>query len=86
MIARGELLEHAEVHGNHYGTPKGAVEAALSEGRDVLFDIDWQGTQQLVEHARSDLVAVFILPPSGEALEARLRSRAQDSDDVASRQ
>ncbi len=85
MIARGELLEHAEVHGNHYGTPKGAVEAALSDGRDILFDIDWQGTQQLSEHARSDLVSVFILPPSGAALESRLRTRAQDSDEVVQR-
>ncbi|MGE4371615.1 MAG: guanylate kinase [Xanthobacter sp.] len=78
----GELLEHATVFGNFYGTPRGAVEAALSGGRDVLFDIDWQGTQQLSESASQDLVKVFILPPSAEDLEKRLRTRAQDSDEV----
>ncbi len=82
MAEAGELLEHAQVFSNGYGTPKAAVEQALSVGRDVLFDIDWQGTQQLAENARTDLVSVFILPPSGEELERRLHSRAQDSAEV----
>lgn len=82
MIADRELLEHAEVFGHHYGTPKAPVEAALASGRDVLFDIDWQGTQQLAQAARTDLVSVFVLPPSTEELERRLRARAQDSDEV----
>lgn len=82
MVAKKELLEWAEVFGNCYGTPRAAVEQALSAGRDVLFDVDWQGTQQLGESARSDLVSVFILPPSVPELERRLRERAQDSDDV----
>jgi guanylate kinase len=79
MVNRGELLEHAKVFGNYYGTPRAAVEATLAAGRDVLFDIDWQGTQQLRESVRNDLVAVFILPPSTRELEKRLTSRAQDS-------
>jgi guanylate kinase len=78
-VARRELLEHATVFGNRYGTPRAPVERALAQGRDVLFDIDWQGTQQLVESARDDLVSVFILPPSTRALEERLTQRAQDS-------
>ena len=82
MIKRGELLEYAKVFGHDYGTPKEPVEVALASGRDVLFDVDWQGTQQLVENARDDLVAVFILPPSTAELERRLRERAQDSDEV----
>lgn len=82
MVENNELLEHAQVFGNYYGTPRGPVEEALSKGRDVLFDIDWQGTQQLRENARGDLVSVFVLPPSAAALEERLRSRAQDSDQV----
>ncbi|MGH6885005.1 MAG: guanylate kinase [Geminicoccales bacterium] len=82
MIARGELLEHAEVYGYGYGTPKRAVRDALGAGRDVLFDIDWQGAQQLREVARDDMVSVFILPPSIEELEQRLRRRAQDSEAV----
>jgi guanylate kinase len=82
MIARGELLEWAEVFGHRYGTPRGPVEVALARGRDVLFDIDWQGTQQLREKAGPDLVSVFVLPPSIPDLERRLRSRAQDSDEV----
>ena len=85
MIARGELLEHAEVYGYGYGTPRRAVEEALAAGRDVLFDIDWQGTQQLREVAREDMVSVFILPPSMEELEQRLRRRAQDSEAVVRR-
>ncbi len=77
------LLESAEVHGNCYGTPRAPVEAALAEGRDVLFDIDWQGTQQLQQtDAGSDLVRVFILPPSMPELERRLRGRGTDADDV----
>lgn len=82
MVERGELLEHAEVYGNGYGTPRAAVEAALSSGRDVLFDIDWQGAQQLREVASDDMVGIFILPPTLEDLAARLRSRAQDSDET----
>ncbi len=82
MVEQGELLEHAKVFGNMYGTPRGPVFAALEAGRDVLFDIDWQGTQQLEGKARTDLVRVFILPPSTQELERRLRSRAQDSDEV----
>jgi guanylate kinase len=79
MVAAGELLEHAIVFGNRYGTPRAAVEAALASGRDIVSDIDWQGTQQLQESVRSDLVAVFVLPPSMAALEERLKTRAQDS-------
>ena len=82
MVNRGELLEHAKVFGNYYGTPREAVVDSLAAGRDVLFDIDWQGTQQLRHAARSDLVAIFILPPSTRELEKRLRSRAQDSAKV----
>jgi guanylate kinase len=78
MVNRDQLLEHAKVFGNYYGTPRLPVEHALAEGRDVLFDIDWQGTQQLAEKARDDLVSVFILPPSWRELEQRLYSRAQD--------
>lgn len=77
-----ELLEHATVFENSYGTPKAPVEAALAAGRDVLFDIDWQGTQQLGENAERDLVTVFILPPSAADLEKRLITRAQDSIEV----
>jgi guanylate kinase len=80
MVKNGDLLESAEVFGNCYGTPRKPVEAALAAGRDVLFDIDWQGTQQLREQADRDLVSVFVLPPSIPALEQRLRTRAQDSD------
>jgi len=82
MVARGDLLEWAEVFGSRYGTPRAPVERALTMGRDVLFDIDWQGTQQLREKGRDDLVSVFVLPPSIPDLEARLRTRAQDADDV----
>ena len=84
MRNRGGLLEFAKVFDNYYGTPKAPVEAALSEGRDVLFDIDWQGTQQLQEAAADDLVRVFILPPTAAELERRLKSRAQDSAEVVS--
>ena len=82
MVEQGELLEWAEVFGNYYGTPRKPVQRALEAGRDVLFDIDWQGTQQLREKADRDLVSVFVLPPSIPDLERRLKSRAQDSDDV----
>jgi guanylate kinase len=82
MVAKGELLEHARVFGHGYGTPRAAVETALAAGRDVLFDIDWQGTQQLRETARSDLVSIFVLPPDMKELERRLRERAQDSEQV----
>ena len=82
MVSGGELLEHALVFGNCYGTPRAPVEQALEGGRDVLFDIDWQGTQQVREAAREDLVSVFILPPSTVELERRLHSRAQDSEAV----
>src|SRR5438552_5973737 len=82
MVKRHELLEWATVFDNRYGTPRAPVEAALSAGQDVLFDIDWQGTQQLREKARADVVSVFILPPSATDLEKRLNSRAQDSQEV----
>ena len=79
MVEAGEMLEHAKVFEHYYGTPRQPVEEALKEGKDVLFDIDWQGTQQLVEQAREDLVTVFILPPSRSALEKRLRTRSIDT-------
>jgi guanylate kinase len=82
MVAEGAFLEWAHVFGRRYGTPRGPVEAALSQGRDILFDIDWQGTQQLHAKARQDLVRVFILPPSLDELERRLRGRGTDSDEV----
>jgi guanylate kinase len=85
MLNRQEFLEHAKVFDNYYGTPKQPVEDTLNAGRDVLFDIDWQGTQQILEHARADLVTVFILPPSTQELERRLRTRAQDSDEVVAK-
>ena len=82
MRNRQEFLEYAKVFGHYYGTPREPVETALAEGRDVLFDIDWQGTQQLRQSARSDLVSVFILPPSAGELARRLRRRASDPEDV----
>ena len=82
MTRSGDLLEYATVFDYHYGTPRQPVEEALSGGQDVLFDIDWQGTQQLREKARADVVSVFILPPSAADLEKRLHTRAQDSDEV----
>ena len=81
-VNRDELLESAKVFDHYYGTPRADVTAALDSGRDILFDIDWQGTQQLAQRARDDLVSVFILPPSTRELERRLRSRAQDSEEV----
>ena len=82
MVNRQELLEHAKVFDHYYGTPRGPVENTLESGCDVLFDIDWQGTQQLAEKARGDLVSIFILPPSTAELDRRLHSRAQDSEAV----
>lgn len=83
MIAAGEMLEHAEVFGNFYGSPKGPVEAAMQDGRDTLFDIDWQGGQQIRNSALGrDVVSVFVLPPSIAELDRRLRSRGQDSEEV----
>ena len=82
MAAREEFFEHAHVFDHRYGTPKAPVQEALRAGRDVLFDIDWQGTQQLKERAREDLVSIFVLPPSHDELERRLKTRALDSDEV----
>jgi guanylate kinase len=82
MAKTGAFLEHALVFGHHYGTPKEPVMLALARGRDVLFDIDWQGTQQLRQQAGDDLVSIFVLPPSHAELERRLRVRAQDAEDV----
>lgn len=82
MVAAGDFLEWAHVFGHRYGTPRAPVEKALKEGRDVLFDIDWQGAQQLFQQAGGDVVRVFIFPPSLEELERRLRARATDSEDV----
>ncbi len=85
MVNRREMLEHAQVFGNYYGTPRKPVEEALAAGKDVLFDIDWQGTQQLAQNARGDLVSIFILPPSTKELERRLKTRAQDSAEVVAK-
>lgn len=85
MVKKGELLEWAEVHGNGYGTPKKPVEASLRTGKDVLFDIDWQGTLQLYAAARADVVSVFVLPPSAHALRERLARRAEDNQEVVDR-
>jgi guanylate kinase len=85
MVNRQEFLEYAKVFDNYYGTPAGPVQDALAAGRDVLFDIDWQGTQQIAEQARDDLVSVFILPPSTAELERRLKKRAQDPAEVVAR-
>lgn len=82
MIEEEQFLEHAKVFDNFYGTPRGPVEAALEDGQDVIFDIDWQGAQQLTQAAADDLVKIFILPPDMRELEKRLRTRAQDSDEV----
>src|SRR5579872_6585464 len=82
MVDGGAFLEHALVFDNHYGTPKEPVMLALARGQDVLFDIDWQGTQQLRQQAGDDLVSIFVLPPSHDELERRLRARAQDTDEV----
>ena len=82
MVQADKFLEHATVFSHHYGTPAGAVEAAMVKGLDVLFDIDWQGAQELAERARGDLVSVFVLPPSMDELHRRLTTRAQDSAEV----
>ena len=82
MVAGGELLEHATVFGHCYGTPRAPIEDAIAAGRDIVTDIDWQGTQQLSENLRGDLVTVFVLPPTMTALESRLKARAQDSPEV----
>ena len=82
MVEAGELLEWATVFGNSYGTPKKPVEDAIQQGRDVLFDIDWQGTQQLAQAMKEDLVRLFILPPTPDTLRQRLIARAQDSSTV----
>jgi guanylate kinase len=80
-----DLLEWAEVHANFYGTPREPVEKALAAGKDVLFDIDWQGTQQLYKRMRDDVVSVFVLPPSAAELKKRLEHRAEDSTEVIAR-
>jgi len=85
MLDNEEFLEHAKVFDNYYGTPRAPVEAALAEGQDVVFDIDWQGAQQLTQAASDDLVKIFILPPSKRELETRLQTRAQDSASVIAR-
>jgi guanylate kinase len=85
MRERAELLEWAEVHGNFYGTPKKPVELALARGEDMMFDIDWQGTEQICEKMRPDVASIFILPPSMQELKARLERRAEDSSDVIER-
>jgi len=85
MRENHELLESAKVHGNYYGTPIAPVEAALASGRDVLFDIDWQGTMQIYEKMRPDIVSVFVLPPSAAELKARLERRAEDSPEIIAR-
>jgi guanylate kinase len=85
MRRAGELLEFAKVHGNYYGTPRKPVEKALAAGRDVLFDIDWQGAKQLYEKMRSDVVSVFVLPPTARELKARLERRAEDSGEIINR-
>ncbi len=85
MVADDAFLEHAKVFGNYYGTPAAPVEAVLAQGKDVLFDIDWQGTQQLAQKAAKDLVRVFILPPSTGELARRLENRAQDTAEVVAR-
>ena len=85
MRERGDLLEWAEVHGNFYGTPRKPVEQALARGDDMMFDIDWQGTLQICERMRGDVVSVFVLPPSMQELKARLERRAEDTPDVIER-
>ena len=82
MRDAGDLLESAQVHGHYYGTPRESVERALARGQDVLFDIDWQGTQQLYKKMRADVVSVFVLPPSAAELKARLERRAEDNNEV----
>src|ERR671920_623663 len=85
MRDRGDLLEWAKVHGNYYGTPRKPVEQALARGEDMMFDIDWQGTKQICEKMRADVVSVFVLPPSMQELKARLERRAEDTPEVIDR-
>ncbi len=85
MADGGALLEWARVFDNYYGTPRAPVEAAIAHGKDILFDIDWQGAQQLSEKMKHDVVRVFVLPPSAASLEQRLRARAQDPEDIVRR-
>ena len=82
MLNKGEFLEHAQVFDYYYGTPRQPVMNALKEGKDILFDIDWQGTQQLMNSVQEDLVKIFVLPPSAEELEKRLLKRNQDTEDT----
>lgn len=82
LVESDALLEHACVHGNYYGTPRDPAERTMREGKDMLFDIDWQGGKQLMEKARADIVSVFILPPSMEELKSRLVRRAEDTEEV----
>jgi guanylate kinase len=82
MVAHGELLEHAIVFSHSYGTPRQPIDVAIAAGRDIVTDIDWQGTQQISGSLRDDLVTIFVLPPSKDSLEARLHTRAQDSPEV----
>jgi len=82
MRDAGDLLEWAEVHGNFYGTPREPVETAMAEGRDMLFDIDWQGARQLQEKMKADVVSIFVLPPTMTELQSRLHRRAEDSEEV----
>ena len=82
MLNKSHFLEHANVFGNYYGTDKSIVESRINNGKDLIFDIDWQGAQQLREKMREDIVSVFILPPSKQELERRLKSRGEDSDEV----
>jgi guanylate kinase len=85
MRDAGELLEYAEVHGNFYGSPREPIERALASGSDVLFDIDWQGAQQLYAKMPKDVVGVFVLPPSAAELKSRLERRAEDAEEVIQR-
>jgi guanylate kinase len=85
MIHDDQFLEHAKVFDNFYGTPRGPVETALNDGQDIIFDIDWQGAQQLTQAAADDIVKIFILPPNMRELEKRLRTRAQDTEEVIAR-
>jgi guanylate kinase len=82
MVVQSELLEHATVFGHCYGTPRAPIDAAIAEGRDIVTDIDWQGTQQVSASVGDDIVTIFVLPPSRSALESRLKTRAQDSAEV----
>lgn len=82
LVKTNQFLEHAQVYGHHYGTPKASIEKHLKKGKDILFDIDWQGTQQLKQVSTGDLVSVFLLPPTMGALAERLRIRAEDSEEI----